>query len=154
SFGPVYVSNDNPLANHVLRTLLAIWPPLKAIREFARLWTFGLLCLATYATLRLAIALRGRRLAFHMAIASVLVIVSVWPIYARPLVESASIEPRHDIVEATAHSRGTGGVYVHPMTEWNTLSATLMMPTAKAIGRPIVNGYLGIEPPWFEYAMT
>jgi len=154
SFGPVYSSNDNPLANHVLRALLVVWPPLEAIREFDRLWTFGLLGLATSAIVHLAAALRARGTAAHATVAVLIIGATVWPVATRPLVASVPIEPRHDIVEAVARSRGTGGIYVHPLTEWNTLPAALMMPTAKAIGRPIVDGYLGIEPPWYEYAAT
>jgi hypothetical protein len=40
------------------------------------------------------------------------------------------------------------------MTDWNTMPATLMMPLAKVLGRPIVDGYTGIAPPWFQYATS
>ncbi|HKW02908.1 MAG TPA: hypothetical protein VJN96_23995 [Vicinamibacterales bacterium] len=152
SFGPVYVSNDHPLASTVMRVLLVVLPPLKAIREFDRLWTFGLLALGTSATFQLALLLRARRPALRMAIAALLVAVAAGPIFMRPLVASAAIEAPRALVDAASRSHGTGGIYVHPMTDWNTMPAALMMPVAKALRRPIVNGYLGIEPPWFQYA--
>ncbi len=34
SFGPVYISNDHPLASTMTRALLVLLPPLEAIREF------------------------------------------------------------------------------------------------------------------------
>jgi hypothetical protein len=36
--------------------------------------------------------------------------------------------------------------------QWNTPLSLAMLPTAKVLARPIVNGYLGIAPPWFAYA--
>ncbi len=89
-----------------------------------------------------------------MAVAFLLALVAVWPIFIRPLVASAAVEAPRDLVDAASRSRGTAGIYVHPMTDWNTMPATLMMPLAKAVGRPIVDGYLGIEPPWFQYATS
>src|SRR5439155_19970779 len=43
SFGPAYASNIHPLATYLMRLLLGVLPPLKSIREYDRIWAFGIL---------------------------------------------------------------------------------------------------------------
>ena len=57
-----------------------------------------------------------------------------------------------DLVTIAARSPRTGALYVHPYMKWNSRSGVLMIAIARALRRPIVNGYLGVEPSWFAYA--
>src|SRR6266571_3896550 len=38
--------------------------------------------------------------------------------------------------------------------KWNSRSGVLMIAIARELGRPVVNGCLGICPPWFIYASS
>jgi hypothetical protein len=154
SFGPVYVSNNSPLANHIMSALLYVLPPLKSLREFHRLWTLGLLFLSVYVTVRLGMAVRLSAPITRVGAAVAIVVAAMSSVYNRQVVASVNIEAPRDFVELASHSRGTGGMYVHPYMRWNTLSGVWMIPIAKELGRPIVNGYLGILPPWFTYASS
>ena len=87
------------------------------------------------------------------ALAAIIVAV-IASLYNRTtLFVSPSIEVRRDFRAGVALT-GDGRIYVHPRTQWNTSFGLLMTPAAKALGRPIVNGYLGIAPPWFGYASS
>ena len=152
SFGPVYVSNNNPLANHIMRVLLHVLPPLKSIREFNRIWIMGVLFLSVYVTVRLGIAVRLKAPIVRASVAAAMVAAAMSFPYSRPLVASEPIEAPPDFFALASHSRRTGGPYVHPYMQWNTLPGSWMIPSAKVLGRPIVNGSLGIAPPWFYYA--
>jgi hypothetical protein len=152
SFGPVYVSNDNALASSLLRALFEVVPPLKSIREFNRLWIFGAILLSGYAVVRLSVTLRRHPPAFEPAAAVLVMLGALSTIYTRELVASSYIEAPEDLVDLVAHSRRTGGVYVHRDMNWNSGSGVLMIAAARDTNRPFVNGYLGISPPWFDYA--
>jgi hypothetical protein len=152
SFGPVYASNTHPLATWLMRVLLAVMPPLKSIREYDRIWAFGMLFLSVYATVRLAMALRTSSTAMRTAAAAVTIAVMMASLHSRQLVASAEIEAPRDFVALALKSPGRGAIYVHPVMKWNTRSGVLMIAIARKIGRPIVNGSLGICPPWFIYA--
>ncbi len=152
SFGPVYVSNNNPLASHIMRVLLYMLPPLKSIREFNRIWIMGVLFLSVYVTVRLGMAVRLTAPIVRVSVAAAIVAAAMSSLYSRPLVASGPIEAPPDFFALAAHSRRTGGLYVHPNMQWNTLQGLWMIPSAKVLGRPIVNGSLGIAPPWFYYA--
>ena len=154
SFGPVYVSNDGPLANHIMRVLLYLAPPLRAIREFYRIWILGIVFLSIYVTIRLAMAVRQSGPITRVGAAVVLVAATMFPAYNRTLIASTSIETPTEIVALASHSRATGAIYVHPRLQWNTPLGVWMISIAKALGRPMVNGYLGIAPPWFGYASS
>ena len=73
SFGPVYVSNNNPLASHIMRVLLHVVPPLKSIREFNRIWIMGVLFLSVYVTVRLGIAVRLKAPLVRTSVAAAIV---------------------------------------------------------------------------------
>jgi len=152
SFGPVYISNPSPLANQIMSVLLHVLPPLKAIREFHRIWIFGVLFLSIYLTVRLGIAARVSTTSRRVAVAGVIVAAALTSVYNRQLVASPNIEPPRDLFELASHSRAGGGIYVHPGMQWNTSLGVWAIPLARVLGRPIVNGYLGIAPPWFDYA--
>ena len=154
SFGPVYVSNSGPLASHIMRLLLDVLPPLRAIREFYRVWILGILFVSIYLTVRLASAVRLRSPLTRVSAAVVIVAAAMLSLYNRPLIGSTDIEAPRNIVELASHSRGRGALYVHPRMQWHTPLGVWMIPIAKALGRPIVNGYLGIAPPWFGYASS
>jgi hypothetical protein len=73
-------------------------------------------------------------------------------VYGRQLIVSAEIDAPGDVVQAASHSKRKGGIYIHREMTWNTRSGVLMIATARELQRPIVNGYLGLSPPWFGYA--
>jgi hypothetical protein len=152
SFGPVYASNIHPLATNLMRLLLETLPPLKAIREYDRIWTFGVLFLSVYATTRLGMVLSGAGGVVRILASAIVVVAMLFSLYNRPLVASASIEAPKDFVAVAFRSPGKGAIYVHPVMHWNSRSGVLMIASARALGRPIVNGSLGICPPWFIYA--
>lgn len=154
SFGPVYVSNPSPFANSILRVLVEIASPLTMIREYSRFWSFGFLFLSIYATVRLGLALRPCHRAVRLGAVIAIVTTTLWLAHSRPLVASERVEPPRDLVYVLSHSRGTGGVYVHPELIWNSRSGVFMIAVARQVRRPIVNGYLGIMPPWFAYAKS
>jgi hypothetical protein len=152
SFGPAYASNIHPLATNLMRVLLGVLPPLKSIREYDRIWTFGMLFLSLYVTVRLGMAVRGRGSVAHIGTAAFVSAAMMSDLYTRPLVASADIEAPRDFIELASRSRGSGAIYVHPMMKWNARSGVLMIDIARELGRPVVNGCLGICPPWFVYA--
>ena len=152
SFGPAYVSNIHPLATNLMRVLLGVLPPLKSIREYDRIWMFGILFLSLYVTVRLGMTLRRGGAVARIGAAALVIAAMMFDLHNRPVVASADIEAPRDLVEAASKSRGSGAIYVHPVMKWNTRSGVLMIAIARELGRPIVNGYLGICPPWFIYA--
>jgi hypothetical protein len=152
SFGPVYPSNAHPLATNLMRGLLVVLPPLKSIREYDRIWAFGMLFLSIYITVRLAAALRDAGSLMRGTVATVVIAATMVGLYERKLVASADIEAPADFVQAARTSRRHGAIYVHPMMKWNARSGVLMVDFARRLGRPVVNGCLGICPPWFLYA--
>jgi len=151
SFGPVYVSNRHPLASGITTALLEIVPPMKAMREFDRAWIFAVLFASIYAVVTIACMLRRRPLIRGCAAALLLAAAGI-ALSSRPLVASPPIEAPMDLVTIAARSPRTGALYVHPYMKWNSRSGVLMIAIARALRRPIVNGYLGVEPPWFAYA--
>jgi hypothetical protein len=152
SFGPVYSSNIHPLATILMRVLLVALPPLKSIREYDRIWTFGILFLSVYVTVRLGMALRGSGGFLRVGAAAIVTMVMMFSLSNRQLGASAEIEAPGDLVALAFRSPGKGGIYVHPEMNWNTRSGVLMLAMARALGRPVVNGSLGICPPWYVYA--
>jgi len=151
SFGPVYVSNRHPLASSLTTALVEIVPPLKAMREFDRAWIFAILFASIYAVVMIASMLR-RRPAIRGCAAALLLAAAGVALTSRPLVASPAIEAPMDLVAIAARSPRKGAIYVHPYMKWNSRSGVLMIAIARALRRPIVNGYLGVEPPWFAYA--
>jgi hypothetical protein len=154
SFGPAYASNIHPLATNLMRVLLGVLPPLKSIREYDRIWTFGMLFLSLYVTVRLGMALRGSSAVARIGAAAIVIAAMMSDLYNRPVVASAEIEAPRDFVELASKSQGSGAIYVHPVMKWNARSGVIMIAIARALGRPIVNGCLGICPPWFIYASS
>jgi hypothetical protein len=154
AFGPVWISNPHGLANHVLGALLQVVPPLKLIREYHRLWVFGGVALAIYLAVRLDIRLRERPLWAQAVAAALIVAAGLSPLYTRQLVASAPIEAPAHLVNLASHSRGSGGLFIHQEMYWNTRLGIFLIAAARAIGRPVVNGYLGIMPPYFPYATS
>jgi hypothetical protein len=153
SFGPVYVSNDSPLANPIVTMLMNVVPPLKALREFRRIWPLGVLFVSVYAAARLGADLRLRAPIVRACAAAVIVVATAFSVYnRRPLVASPRIEAPRNLFDLASHSRGAGGIYVHPHLRSNSFLGVWMIPTARVLGRPIVNGSLGIPPPWVKYA--
>lgn len=153
SFGPVYGTNRyHPVASGITTVLLDVVPPLQSIREFDRFWIFGILFLSVYAVLTMGRAL-GRHAPLIRGIAvAVLLVAAAASLFSRPLVASPAIEAPKDFVAFAARSTGKGAIYVHPYMKWNSRSGVLMIAIARELGRPIVNGYLGINLPWFSYA--
>jgi len=92
SFGPVYVSNNSPLANHIMNVLLQVLPSLKAIREFSRIWILGVLFLSVYVTVRLGIALRLSAPITRVGAAAVLVVAAMSSVYNRQVVAAVNTE--------------------------------------------------------------
>ncbi len=154
SFGPIHASNNSLLATHLMKLLLQILPPLASIREFERIWIFGLLFVSIYATLRLGIALRSSRPITRTIVAAAIVGAALVTMHNRDLVATSPVEAPRDFIDLASTSKGRGALYVHPYMRWNTLSGVLMIPIAKELGRPVVNGSLGIAPPWFGYATS
>jgi hypothetical protein len=152
AFGPVYASNNSPLANYVMNLMLHVVPPLKSIREFDRILIVGIVFLSVYAVISLDSALRSRGRVTRAVVTSAVAAGALVSIFSRPLVATSRIETPKNLQYLAAHSRGTGGIYVHPLMEWNTHAGVWMMALAHDVKRPIVNGYLGIAPPWFPYA--
>jgi hypothetical protein len=152
SFGPVYASNQHQLASRLANIVLEAVPPMKAVREFDRLWIFGILFLTIYAIVRCGHALRRRHPILRGAAAGILAAAACTTLFSRPLTASPPIEAPMDLVELAARSPNRGAVYVHPYMKWNSRSGVLMIAIARELKRPIVNGYLGIIPPWFSYA--
>jgi hypothetical protein len=154
SFGPAYASNTHPLATNLMRVLLGVLPPLKSIREYDRIWTFGTLFLSLYVTARLGMTLRGSGVVARIGAAAIVVAAMMSDLSSRPVVASADIEAPRDFVELASKSRRSGAIYVHPLMKWNTRSGVLMIAIARELERPIVNGCLGICPPWYIYASS
>ena len=152
SFGPAYSSNTNALANHVTTVWLDILPPLKSIREFNRIWIFGVLSLSVYATIQLSAALRGHAASVQAGAALAVIGGTLLAVYERPLAASPAIEAPPDFVKVAQHSQRQGAIYVHSDMTWNSTSGVLMIASARLLKRPIVNGHMGINPPWFAYA--
>ena len=152
SFGPAYESNRHFLANGLTRVLIEAVPPLRFIREFNRIWIFAMLFWSVAVIVRLGLELQRWRPQFGTIAAAVLLAAAFTTISRRPLEASAPIEAPQDFVKLVAQSHGKGAIYVHPYMEWNTRSGVMMMDIARQLRRPIVNGYLGVSPPWFTYA--
>jgi hypothetical protein len=152
SFGPVYSSNPNAFASHIVRVLLDVISPLKLIREYQRLWVVGIMVLSVYVTIRLGVAMRPHGRLVRASAAAIVIIATLSSIYNRELVASAVIEAPRAIVQAMSHSRAAGGVYVHAEMDWNSRAGVFMVAIARETGRPFVNGYLGVMPPWYGYA--
>jgi hypothetical protein len=152
SFGPVYVSNRHPLASGITTALLEVVPPMKSVREFDRVWIFGILFTSIYAIVTIGRPLREQPAMIRGSAAAVLLAAAGATLYSRPLVASPPIEAPVDLVALAARSPRKGAIYVHPYMKWNSRSGVLMIAIAKELKRPIVNGYLGIIPPWFSYA--
>ena len=153
SFGPVYGTNRyHPVASGITTVLLDVVPPMKSIREFDRFWIFGILFLAVYAVVTIGRALRGHARPIRAIAVAVLLAAAGASLYNRRLVASPAIEAPEDFVAFAAKSTSRGAIYVHPYMKWNSRSGVLMIAIARELGRPIVNGYLGINLPWFSYA--
>jgi len=152
SFGPVYGGNRHPLASGLTNALLEIVPPMKSIREFDRLWIFGILFLSIYAIVGIGHGLRTRGPLGRGIAAAVLIAAALGAVAHRPLAPSPTIEPPMGFVASVAQSPGRGAIYVHPYMQWNSPSGVMMIAIARELKRPIVNGYLGIILPWFAYA--
>jgi len=152
SFGPVYPGNRHPLASGLTNALVEIVPPMKSIREFDRLWVFGVLFLSIYAIVTISRELRTRGAVARGIAAAILIAVALVDVSRRPLVPSPTIEAPAALVASIARSPGDGAIYVHPYMQWNSPSGVLMIAIARGLKRPIVNGYLGIILPWFAYA--
>jgi hypothetical protein len=152
SFGPATVNNRHPLASGITTVLVEVVPSMKSVREFDRIWVFGILFLSSYAIVRTGGALRAHAPAIRRIAAAILIAAAIASLYRRPLVASPAIEAPKDIVAFAAQSTGKGAIYVHPYMKWNSRSGVLMIAIAREIGRPVVNGYLGILLPWFSYA--
>lgn len=152
AFGPRFVSNSNPLAMDFVTRCLDIFPPLRSVREFYRVWMTGFVFLSLYVTMRLSAALQHttpilRRVAATAIVAGVIALVA-----ERPLTASDPVEAPRDVVALASHSLSRGAIYVHPLMRWDSKSCVLMMATARELRRPLVNGCLGLVPPWFPYA--
>jgi hypothetical protein len=154
SFGPAYGSNIHPLATNLMRVLLGVLPPLKSIREYDRIWTFGILFLSLYVTVRLGTTLRSGGAAARTGATAIVIAAMMFDLHNRPVVASGDIEAPKDFIAVASKSRGKGAIYVHPVMKWNARSGVLMIAIARELGRPIVNGCLGICPPWFIYASS
>jgi len=154
SFGPVYASNRHPLATNLTRVFFFVLPALESIREYDRIWAFGMMFLSIYLTLRLGIALRGKGPLVRNAAAVVVAAPLLVALHERPLAASAPVEAPKALVAAAFHSHSRGPIYVHPDMKWNSRSGVLMVAIARNLGRPVVNGCLGICPPWFIYAAS
>ena len=152
SFGPVYATNPSPLATNIARVLLSIVTPLKSIREFQRIAIFGVLFLSVSVTVRLGITMRDAASSRRLGVAAIIVATALSSVYNRSLVDSPDIEAPREFVDLASRSQGHGAIYVHPYMKWNSMSGVLMIAIANELKRPIVNGYLGISPPWFIYA--
>jgi hypothetical protein len=153
SFGPAYGTNRyHPVASGIATVLLDVVPPMKSIREFDRFWIFGVLLLSVAVVLTIGRALHGRAPLIRGIAVAVLLAAAGASLYGRPLVASPAIEAPKDFVALVAKSPGKGAIYVHPYMKWNSRSGVLMIAIARELGRPIVNGYLGINLPWFSYA--
>jgi hypothetical protein len=154
AFGPVYVSNDNLFANHILRVLLVVLPPFRLLREFYRIWIFGVLFLSIYLTVRLGSAVRLRSPITRFSVAAIVAVAAMLSPYNRQLVASVDIEAPKDFVQLGSQSRATGAIYWHPQMQWNTSLGVWMIAIARELRRPVVNGYIGLEPPYFGYASS
>jgi hypothetical protein len=154
SFGPVYASNRHPLATNLTRVLFFMLPALKSIREYDRIWAFGMVFLSIYLTLRLGIALRHNGPVVRNTAAVVVAAPLLVALHERPLAASAPVEAPKALLAAAFHSHSRGPIYVHPEMKWNSRSGVLMVAVARDLGRPVVNGCLGICPPWFFSAAS
>jgi hypothetical protein len=96
--------------------------------------------------------LRGSGAIMRVGVAAIVTVAMMSSLYNRHLVASAAIEAPRDLVELLLKSRERGAIYVHPDMKWNSSSGVFMIALAREVGRPIVNGSLGISPPWFDYA--
>jgi len=154
SFGPAYPTNLHPLATNLTRAFFFVLPPLESIREYDRIWTFGMLFLSIYVTVRIWMALQESSPLVRIAAAVVMAAPLLAALYGRQIVASAPVEAPKEFVAAALHSQSRGPMYVHPVMKWNSRSGVLMVAIARELGRPIVNGCLGICPPWFIYATS
>ncbi len=154
SFGPVYVSNANLFASHLLRMMFFVVPAVRSIREFDRVWIFALLFLSMYATVRLGVILAKQTATIRVTAAAVLIAAAMVAPYRRPVEASRDIVPPPAIMALAAHSSASGPIYVHPRMRWNSGLGVELVGVARKIHRPFVNGYLGIEPLWFQYAAS
>ena len=152
SFGPAYATRPVPLATYLTRGLLHLVPALSAMREFGRTWIPGMLCLAIAVTLQLASWLRGSARWSRALVAVVIAAASVWNVSAQSLVASDDIATPAALTSLASHASKPGPLYVHPNMRWNTLVGALMIGATRELRRPIVDGYLGICPPWYSYA--
>lgn len=152
SFGPSFESNSNPLATDFMRWVSAVIPQLTAAREFDRFWTYGmtLLMVAGVGTLGAVMHARGRMAQRVVAVA--VSVVALAPLVSRPLALTRPVEAAPWFVTLASQAPGSGGIYVHPLMQWNTPSCVLMIDAARQVERPFVNGCLGIAPPWFTIA--
>ena len=153
SFGPAYGTNRyQPVASGITTVLLDVVPPMKSIREFDRFWIFGILFLSIAAVVTIGRALRRHRPLTRGIAVAVLIVAAGSSLYSRRLAASPAIEAPKDFVAFAAKSKSKGAIYVHPYMKWNSRSGVLMIAIARELRRPIVNGYLGINLPWFSYA--
>ncbi len=151
SFGPATTSNDSPVATDLMTRLISAVPPLASLRDFDRIWMFGVLALSVYAVVSLGSRLRTGSGSGRVAAAAIVVAVGL-SVHGRTLEASDAVTAPEDFVQFASHSGRSGAIYVHPLMRWNSMSGVRMIAIARALHRPIVDGYLGIEPPWFSYA--
>jgi hypothetical protein len=152
AFGPVAPSNDSPLATGIMRVLLQVLPPLASVREFHRIWILGVLLLSVSATASLGARMRGRSPVVRAGVALVLTLGALVSVLHRDALAVVDITPPAGLVALASRAPHAGPIYVHPQMEWNTMPGVWMIPAARELRQPIVNGYLGIAPPWFIYA--
>ncbi len=152
SFGPSYASNNNPLATDLMRWVSSVIPPLTAAREFDRFWTFGMTLLSVAGVATLGVVMHSRGRLAQRGVALVVGLVALAPLVSRPLALTRPVEAAPWFVTLASHAPGRGAIYVHPLMQWNTPSCVLMIDAARQLGRPLVNGCLGIIPPWFTVA--
>lgn len=152
SFGPSFDSNTNPLATDLMRWISAVIPQLTAAREFDRFWTYGLTLLTVAGVGALGVVMHTRGRAAQRVVAVAVGVVALAPLVSRPLALTRPVEAAPWFVSLVSQAPGRGGIYVHPLMQWNTPSCVLMIDAARQIGRPLVNGCLGVVPPWFTVA--
>ncbi|MCC7185886.1 MAG: hypothetical protein IT185_06580 [Acidobacteria bacterium] len=149
SFGPDVPSHTNPMATDMTARLLDVVPPLKAMREFERFWAFGW-TLGVAGVLAWIAATRRVWIPMRFALPAItLAVLSIWPLATRTTALTRRVEAAPWFVALAEKAPGTGPIYVHPLMTWNTPSCVLMPDAARQLGRPLVNGCLGVPPPWF-----
>ena len=152
SFGPSFESNTKPLATDLMRWVSAVIPQLTAAREFDRFWTFGMTLLMAAGVGTLGVVMHARGRMAQRAVAVAVGVVALTPLVSRPLAVTRPVEAAPWFVSLASEAPGSAGLYVHPLMQWNTPSCVLMIDAARQVGRPFVNGCLGIIPPWFTVA--